>query len=1182
MAKGRTAFQRDIDDILTENFNNVTEVRCFLLSRIAKLTRDLEERYGDDIRIFIKGGSSLNIMKNVVSGIEPSKWSDFDNQIIINPNLPVYRWYQIMSEVHGYLKEEYMPRFQQDWEAFLTCNRKELDSFQQQGLKLFKGKLINNKIFDYPTLELTVNRGKGEDPRNMAKKKPEIVSEDISGQEEQESPREEVKFVKAPLPDKSEVKPPVEPEPVVEEKQVLQLKLTLDKKTQSNMVFNSGMALLHPLNHFDNAMIMPEISGSILTVMEEQGLHPDEVFYNTYFPPAPMELDPTLIATENPYSSSILVNTSISKFLLYRVVVRYKTYDFQIDGSPKLSAGKEYAFGPEQKMFDSRSIAKFRGELLDISIPRRDSYEAIQQWVQVKTMSLLYKPGEGHKAVWLNVPDWRYQLNENVLLILEVFGNMSGSPHKFYKRVMRGCNAVEAIHESYLTYDEQSDEDQISKLKAGISSDNFTQAFDDLVKSKELAFLTPLIVDLYNVIQDDYLWKSIGPALAKFKALKSVDVEKLIGQDIAKTLEANWKGLQHNTPDSSSSATYDDILIKEVKNKDKQHGDANYAKAQAMLGFMKLYEKVHEGFKVQLEFLDKVESSKDISIVNGLRRQIEDLPFVDVCSFCGLLSSMIHMKSITGKGLFDYHFPFVELFVLTDDKAPVTNMIQALNKLNPDYQADEYVPFNEKDVTALPSVQLYYPGFDLPIVIRMVEKLKPEAAYHGAKMFEQTELEITEKLKKLRLSISGTRKQLVHVFDEKDLTTKQISAKKVLKDKLDEDRNLVNLTIDEANVNSYKKQLLLAFNHLSTAEFIGADASVYRILLAPEAIKHMDLKIAHTASFFQMHWLDHHRTEYKTIVTTFPPKRIDIGSGGINIYSSLNTYKAPISYSSISNTNFSQPVVYADTTAAQAILDIARDTSWSNVGGDIAPLLMSQMLGFPLEVASAASPEDVRQGRLRQVHRFDQQLRQDYSHAPFPPLQPLQLAGVAQTMTQPAPPMMTLVKIGNHYWVREPDGNLRDMDRDGNCFYHAILTYFDNSPQKSTDNLRASLSAYATQQNNIVQGNTTRLQYIIDNIGAIENSFRPVLGYQDVDIRDLAAVHRGLIRNLKGYLVDQVGNRVIAEDQIRAHEVLRDIDGVHDWTAPRLNLIAAARLFVQTGNRPQENTLPTDDELQLN
>ncbi|WDD98078.1 hypothetical protein [Thalassomonas actiniarum] len=1178
MAKGRTAFQRDIDDTLTENFNNVPEVRCFLLSRIAKLIRHLEESYGDDIRIFIKGGSSLNIMKNVVSGIEPSKWSDFDNQIIINPNLPVYRWYQIMSEVHGYLKEEYMPRFQQDWEAFLTCNRKELDGFQQQGLKLFKGKLIDNKIFDYPTLELTVNQGKGEDPRNLDGKKKASAPEETSEQESQEPSLEMKEVVKAPIPKESDVKVPVEPEQVVVEKQVLQMNLTLDKKTQSNMVFNSGMALLHPLNHFDNAMIIPEIGESILTVMEEQGLHPDEVFYNAYFPPAPMELDTTLIATENPYSSSILVNTSISKFILYRVVVRYKTYDFQVDGSPKLSAGKEYAFGPGQKMFDSRSIAKFRGELLDISIPRRDSYEAIQQWVQVKTMPLLYKPGEGHNAVWVNVPDWRYQLNENVLLILEVFGNMSGSPHKFYKRVMRGCNAVEAIHQSYIS---RFGEFNLGDLKTGMTSDNFIQAFDDLVKNKALAFLTPLIVDLYNVVQDDYLLKSIGPALVKFKALKSVDIEKLIGDDIAQTLQTNWKELEHKNPDSSSSDTYDAILIKEVKNKDKQHGDANYAKAQAMLGFMKLYEKVHEGFKVQLEFLDQPSSAKDISIVNGLRQEIEDLPFVDVCSFCGLLSSMIHMKSITGEGLFDYHFPFVELFVITDDKTPVQNMIQALNKLNPKYLADEYIPYNAKDVTALPSVQLYYPGFDLPIVIRMGEKLSPEAAFHGAKVFEQTELEITKKLRKLRLAISGTRKQLVHAFDQKESTSKQVPTRETLQEKLDEDRNLVNLTIDEANVNSYNKQLLLTFNHLSTAEFIGNDG-VYRILLAPEAIKHMDLKIAHTASFFQMHWLDHHRTEYKTTVTTFPPKRTDIGSGGINIYSSLNTYKAPISYSSISTTNFSQPVVYANTTAAQAILDIGRDTSWSNIGGDIAPLLMSQMLGFPLEVASAASPEDVRQGRLRQVHRFDQLLAPDYRHTPFPPVQPLQLAGVPQTMTGPVPVMMTLVKIGNHYWVREANGNLRDMDRDGNCFYHAILTYFDNSPQTTTDNLRTALAAYAGGLDRIVEGNTTRLQYIIDNIGAIENSFRPVLGYQDVAIGDMAAVYRGLIRNLKGYLVDQLGNRVIAEDQIRAHEVLLDIDAVHDWTAQRLNLIAAARLFVQTGNRPLENTLPTDNELGLN
>ncbi|WP_281560258.1 OTU domain-containing protein [Thalassomonas sp. RHCl1] len=1167
MAKGRTAFQREIDDTLTENFNNIPEVRCFLLSKIAKLIKHLEESYGDDIRIFIKGGSSLNIMKKVVSDIDPTKWSDFDNQIIINPNLPVYRWYQILSEVHGYLKEEYMPRFQQDWEAFLTCNRKELDDFQQKGLKLFKGKLIENKIFDYPTLKFTMSTPPAPE-QEKSSKAPE--------KKQDNEPKAPLPKGQNSLQQESElqsVQQLVEPEVEVKpKKQEYILNLALEKGIQSNIVFNSGMALLHPLNHFDNAMMIPEISGSILKVLEQQGLHQDEVFYNAYFPPAPMAMDVNQTANENPYSSSILINTSISKFLLYRVVVRYRTKDYHSDGTPKLLADGEYALGKEQKVIDSRSIVKFRGELLDISIPRRDSYETIQQWMQVKTMPLLYRPGEGHNALWVNVPDWRYQLNENVLLILEVFGNMSGSPHKFYKRVMRGCNAVEAIYQSY---NSRFDQTQIKTLEQKIISDNFKKAFNALLQNKELEFLTPLVVDLFNVIQDDYLWKSIGPALAEFKALKSVDIEQLIGQDIAATLKENWDNLAHKNPDTSSSDTYDAILIKEVKNKDSKHGDRNYEKAKNMLGFMKLYEDVHQQFKVQLEFLDQAKSCKDISIVNRLRQTIEELPFVESCTFCGLLSSMIHMKSITGKGLFDYHYPFVELFAISEDKEAVAKLIQTLNKTMSGCLAKEYIPFDKGDVTALPSVQLYYAGFDLPIVIRFIDKLDEKEAYRGAKVFEVNELEITKRLRALRLSISGTRKQLVHVFDQQNLN------KEALERKLEQDRQQVNEIIDTANVNSYQKQLLLTFNHLSSAEFIGQDG-VYRILLAPEAIKHMDLKIAYTASFFQMHWLDHHRVEYKNTVTRFPPQRIDIGSGDVNIYSSLNTYKAPISYSSISKSDFSKPVVYVNTTADQAILDIARDKSWSNIGGDIAPLLMSQMLGFPIEVASAASPEDVLLGRLRQVHRFDQRLAQDYSHTPFAvPMQPLSLAGVPQAMTGPAPQILTLAKIGNHYWVREPDGGLTNMPRDGNCFYHAILSYFVNSPQKTTDNLRAALSDYANQQHLIVQGNTTRLQYIIDNIGAIENSFRPVVGYQEVAIRDRDAVYRGLIRNLKAYLVDDLAQRVIVEDQLRVHEILRDIDAVHNWDNHRLNLIAAARNFALSGNRPQSNTLPTDNELGL-
>ncbi|WDE04383.1 hypothetical protein SG34_024065 [Thalassomonas viridans] len=1168
MAKGRTAFQREIDDTLTENFNNVPEVRCFLLSKIAKLTKHLEEHYGDDIRIFIKGGSSLNIMKKAVSDIEPGKWSDFDNQIIINPNLPVYRWYQIMSEVHGYLKEEYMPRFQQDWEAFLTCNRKELDSFQQQGLKLFKGGLISNKVFDFPTLEFTVSHGTSSSNAGKKKKDPQ-PEQQVPELENSESSSQDQEFVKAPIPKKQDpsLQVKVEPEQEVKtEPEVYALNLTLEKGIQSNMVFNSGMALLHPLNHFDNAMILPELTGSVAGVLEQQGIHQDEVFYNGYFPPAPMALDVTQTSNENPYSSSILINTSISKFLLYRVIVRYRTKDYHSDGSPKLLAEEQNALGFEQKSIDARRIVKFRGELLDISIPRRDSYETIQQWTQVKTMSLQYQPAEGFNALWLNVPDWRYQLNENVLLILEVFGKMSGSPHKFYKRVMRGCNAVEAIFDSYVTRFGKLD---FAPLEKKITSTNFNKAFTTTVKSDELKFLTPLVVDLFDVIHDDYLWKSIGPALAKFQNLKSVDVENLIGADIARTLADNYLALKDKNPDPGSSDTYDEILIREVKNKGKENGDRNYQKAKDMLGFMKLYEDVHEQFKVQLEFLDQPKSGKDISVVNKLRQDIEELAFVESCTFCGLLSSMIHMKSITGEGLFDYHYPFVELFAIVDKNTQASTMSQALGKLVSKGLAGEYISSDREDITALPSVQLYYPGFDLPIVIRLIPKHSPDEAYKNAKVFEQNELEITKRLREKRLSISGTRKQLTDVFGTKTLLKQELDRK------LETDRDSVNDIIKRANINSYNKQLLLTFNHLSTAEFIGQDG-VYRTLLAPEAIKHMDMKIAYTASFFQMHWLDHHRVEYKNTVTRFPPKRIDVGSGEVNIYSSLNTYKAPISYSSIAKSNFSKPLGHLDTTVDKAIRDIETPGSWSNIGGDIAPLLMSQMLGFPIRVASAASSEDVRHNRLSQIHTFDRKLEDDNSLTNFPPVQPLMLNNHAQAFRDFNQPLtvLNLAKIGNHYWVCPPNGDAPiSMDEDGDCFYHAVLWFYQDLQGKSTDNLRTALGAYARTLDAV------RLQYIIDNIGAIENSFRPLVGYQPVVLGDLDRMHTGLIRSLYGYLVDNIGNRVDVDDRRSIHELLKDIDSVQNWDNYRQQLIAAARLFVQTGNRPQANALPTENQL---
>lgn len=1198
MAKSRTAFQRKIDDVLTEEFNNVPTVRAFLLKKIDKLTQHLEERFGDDVRVFIKGGSSLNIMKKVKSDIDPDKWSDFDNQIVINPNLPIYRWYQIFSEVHNYLKEEYMPIFQQDWETFLTCNRKELDNYQQEGLQLFKGQFIDNKVLDFPTLEFSVkdngsfSAGVKETDEKLLEVMPSSKDEVTTSKQDKKqetslnsNSKDEV------TTSKQNEKKDTSTEPESEIK-THPLHLTLLKGYQSNMVFNSGTVLLHPLNHFDNAMLLPDIDKEVEKVLKKQGLHPDDIFYNSFYPPAPMPLDATLNANENPYSSSILVNNSISKFVLYRVIVRYVTDQYSSEGEPRCSAGDDYKLGPDHKMFGP-TLAKFRGELLDVSIPRRDCYETIQQWAQVKTMPVLYQAAPKHAGTWLNVPDWRYQLNENVLLILEVFNEISGSPHKFFKRVLRGCNAVNAINESYKKRFSNTSK-ELQTLENSISIKSFNNAFKVLSNHKTLGFLRPLVKDLFDTVQNDYGWKNLASSMAKFKIDNAVDVDAIIGKDIEASLMKNWLVLQNEKPDKSSVKTYDDILLKEVKNNDKdkrkqEEKDADYENAKMMLAFMRFYQNTHQAFSTQLVFSDKPKSEYDIKFLNDFRSELENQPKIHQATMCGVLSSMVHTKVMTGESSFHYHLPYVELFVTMDDKDQINTLTRALKSMESIQAMGDPVVFDKDDFKALPSLTVQLRAFALPVVIRILNVMDSKNALNKGDDFESLEVKSAQDLRTVRLKTSGVRGQLSRLFDMSNGVTSLDSNIKEpqkyipLKDQLDKDLKQFSEEtqdlIERANANSYKKQLHYSFNPFSTVCFIRKDASEYRILLAPEAIKHIEMKLTYIESYYQTHWLDHHRKAFKECITRFPAKRIDQAKSNIDIYSNLFEYKPKLNFSAIASSDFSKPLQFQETDAQQVVAQIRTMASWANIGGDIAPLLMSQLLQLPIEVASARSPLDVLQGRLTQIHRFDHILDPNFGLVAMNPNGfNLNLGNVGQHLVNQTD-CIRIAKIGNHYWIRDTNGGLTNTDRDGNCFYSAIMSYIVNSPQLSIQSLRTALADYAEGQRNALYQGTNRLQYIIDNIGALENSFRPNVGYHEVAVQDVAALHRGIIRNLKGYLID--GGRNLEQDRSFLHEILRDANAIDNWSQKRQDLIFIARQFVLTGNRPNVNDLPSDLELAL-
>lgn len=124
---------------------------------------------------------------------------------------------------------------------------------------------------------------------------------------------------------------------------------------------------------------------------------------------------------------------TIDEFYLYRLVVRYK-YE-----KPKpLLGGKR----PKDYLAAWTASGNLRGELIDVTVPRRDSFEARHHGALLKSgeWKLLDIPTVVSSKSVVNLPvlDLEYQIAEQVLIVREVLAGVSSSAPKLEKRLIRG------------------------------------------------------------------------------------------------------------------------------------------------------------------------------------------------------------------------------------------------------------------------------------------------------------------------------------------------------------------------------------------------------------------------------------------------------------------------------------------------------------------------------------------------------------------------------------------------------------------------------------------------------------------------------------------------------------------------------------------------------------------------
>ncbi|WDD98079.1 hypothetical protein [Thalassomonas actiniarum] len=514
----RSEFQRDVDDVLTESINNNRGAREFILRNTARMAKEIEDRFGPElVQVYIKGKSSLKLMKlNTMKAdsneekAEELGWSDFDNQIIINPYLPRTWWYEIFNQIHCYLRDEYLPSVRDTF--MVKAEPQTPDDYQAPHMAQVPfGQKLRRQI-------------------------------DLYG------PETELKHA---------------------------------QKMQSHVLLCLGNEYLHPLNFFDNTRtVFGKRPDKDIDFMSE-----DFTEANNFFPPSVTVLkgeDGKKVKSD----SSIWINCTISKFLLYRLIVRYSSPGVNFNG---------------EKCRDdiNGETGKFRGEVIDISIPRRESEETINYWSRFKgdlhqlTDTNTYlrdlvakkKLPELAKMRALRVPGWEYQLQENVIMLHEVLTYTSGSAHKFYKRLERAWPALTAIEQS-------SEKQKLSKLNSALFKhipelqQHYQFYNQDAIKSFYKQFAA--------ILREDYHWDVLDKEARQELVVKYLPAIEQLVQKHSDTIEdlLNKFNVEKDGEDEKKSANY--ILKDAFSVKESDRFDSQQEKEEAIAAANQAIENYKE------------------------------------------------------------------------------------------------------------------------------------------------------------------------------------------------------------------------------------------------------------------------------------------------------------------------------------------------------------------------------------------------------------------------------------------------------------------------------------------------------------------------------------------------------------------------------------------------------------
>lgn len=382
MAKSRSEFQRALDGDITTEFNNDTDVQKMLATLISDFMTLIRtsRSLNNNVKFFVKGGTSTKLLGR---NYDPN-WSDWDTQLIINPNLPIGEWYALFDQLIGALNVQLI-KAQSEWEKGYKA------VFDSLALSDDNGN-YNLTIADQSQIISTLYTRSVHPAQvfdNVNTIYQHVVEDQLGVYIERDNPF-------TPITQKY--------------KTIKKTDITLDRWNK--------FIKEHWIVHISDDL-------ALITVSEDSELkiNGDRLFDDIFNDAALQLINEKAQNLQNFKKSSNLINTVIKDFYLFRVIVKYELKGYKEDGTPG----------------NPNDVVSFRGELLDISIPRHDSEESINQWASVNIQPVKFE----EKSIL--VPDWEYQLKENITLIIEVLEGTTNSAHKVKKRITRGINALNIL-----------------------------------------------------------------------------------------------------------------------------------------------------------------------------------------------------------------------------------------------------------------------------------------------------------------------------------------------------------------------------------------------------------------------------------------------------------------------------------------------------------------------------------------------------------------------------------------------------------------------------------------------------------------------------------------------------------------------------------------------------------------